>query len=217
MKNNSIFFSFITVFLFALNFNVQADVNVKNFEFKGRKFGEKKPSSEDVPAWDVRSKFILKESSQPIYTRIDSVNESNQESLNLGGYNLSGIKYSYFDNALYLINVSFQKQNDCVHAREVNELIQLKYGFKSEVSTQTKFNDYLSRFDNGKVRVSIDCSKPILDVVSNTETTEKQTEIVFEDLVASKRSHDYRKQVDDDSFKKSQKLKEDKLRQKINF
>lgn len=203
------------VSLILISLNVSADVDVKNFEFKGYKFGSKSPAQENLPSTNFFKVLVPKDA--PRYPRISEIKESNSDLLQFGDFRLSGIVYSYFENKLYKISVDFYKQSDCNHAREANELIQLKYGLKTEAINQTKFDDYISKFANGKVLVSINCSKSILDSISNIETTEKETQIVFEDVVAAKRVLDYMKQEVDASFKKSQKMKEDKTREKINF
>jgi hypothetical protein len=198
-----------------MSFNVSADIDVKNFEFKGQKFGSKSPIQENLPSATFLKTLVPKDA--PLYPRLNEDKEANTDVLKFGDYKLSGIVYSYFDNKLYKIAVDFLKQSDCNHAREANELIQLKYGLKTEVSKQSKSDDYISNFSNGKVLVSINCSKSILDSFSTTETREKETQIVFEDVVAAKRVLDYIKQENDASFKKSQKMREDKIREKINF
>lgn len=203
------------VSLILISLNVSADVDVKNFEFKGYKFGSKSPAQENLPSTNFFKVLVPKDA--PRYPRISEIKESNSDLLQFGDFRLSGIVYSYFENKLYKISVDFYKQSDCNHAREANELIQLKYGLKTEAINQTKFDDYISKFANRKVLVSINCSKSILDSISNIETTEKETQIVFEDVVAAKRVLDYMKQEVDASFKKSQKMKEDKTREKINF
>lgn len=213
-KNNTMQKLFI-VCLISMSFNVSADIDVKNFEFKGQKFGSKSPIQENLPSATFLKTLVPKDA--PLYPRLNEDKEANTDVLKFGDYKLSGIVYSYFDNKLYKIAVDFLKQSDCNHAREANELIQLKYGLKTEVSKQSKSDDYISKFSNGKVLVSINCSKSILDSISNIETTEKETQIVFEDVVAAKRVLDYMKQKNDASLMKSQKMKEDKVREKINF
>jgi hypothetical protein len=213
-KSNAINFIFSVTF-FTISCNVSAGVDVKNFEFKGHKFGDNSLIQENLPSATFLKTLVSKDSS--LYPRVSEAKEANADVLMFGDYKLTGIVYSHFDKKLYKIAVDFLKQSDCNHAREANELIQLKYGLKTEVSKQLKSGDYISKFSNGKVLVFINCSSSILDTISNIQTTEKETQIVFEDVVRAKRVLDYMKQENDASFKKSQKVKEDKVREKINF
>jgi hypothetical protein len=215
MNKNNAMLQLLLICLISISFNASADIDVKNFEFKGQKFGSKSPIQENLPSANFLKTLVPKDA--PRYPRVSEDKEANADVLKFGDYKLSGIVYSYFDNKLYKIAVDFLKQTDCNHAREANELIQLKYGLKTEVSKQSKSDDYITKFSNGKVLVSINCSKSILDSISNNETTEKETQIVFEDVVAARRVLDYIKQENDASFKKSQKMREDKIREKINF
>ena len=205
------------VLIFAFSFNSYADVDVKNFDFKGYKFGIEAPARSNLPPWEMTYEELNNYVLDLPYKRIMHYRESRADFLLFGHSKLSSIGYKYFDNKLYRIEVDFLKQSDCNHARVANELIQLKYGLKTEVDNQSKSDVYIRNFSNGKVLVSINCSKSILDSISNIDTTEKQTEIVFEDVLTAMRVQDYRKREDDASLKKSQKMKEDKIREKINF
>jgi hypothetical protein len=200
-----------------LSLNSFADVNLNNFEFKGYKFGVKAPSKSNLPPWEMSYEELRNYSLDRPYKRIKEYREARVDFLQFGDSKLFSIRYKYFDNRLYRIEVDFVKQSDCRHAREANELIQLKYGLKTEADIKTNFDDYISSFSNQKVSISINCSMSLLDSIDNKETTEKQTAIVFEDAATAKRTQEYMRQEDDVSFKKSQRLKEDKLRQKINF
>jgi hypothetical protein len=200
-----------------LSLNSFADVNLNNFEFKGYKFGVKAPSKSNLPPWEMSYEELRNYSLDRPYKRIKEYREARVDFLQFGDSKLFSIRYKYFDNRLYRIEVDFVKQSDCRHAREANELIQLKYGLKTEADIKTNFDDYISSFSNEKVSIFINCSMSLLDSIGNKETTEKQTAIVFEDVATAKRTQDYMRQEDDASFKKSQRLKEDKLRQKINF
>lgn len=200
-----------------LSLNSFADVNLNNFEFKGYKFGVKAPSKSNLPPWEMSYEELRNYSLDRPYKRIKEYREARVDFLQFGDSKLFSIRYKYFDNRLYRIEVDFVKQSDCRHAREANELIQLKYGLKTEADIKTNFDDYISSFSNQKVSISINCSMSLLDSINNKETTEKQTAIVFEDAATAKRTQEYMRQEDDVSFKKSQRLKEDKLRQKINF
>ena len=217
MKANEAIKQFLLAGVCAIYLNSYADVNLNNFEFKGYKFGIKAPAKSNLPPWEMSFEELNNYVIDRPYKRIKEYSESRLNFLQFGDSKLFRIGYKYFDNRLYRIEVTFVKQSDCRHAREANELIQLKYVLKTEASDKAKFDDYISEFSNEKVSISINCSMSILDSISNTETTEKQTVIVFEDAVAAKRIQDYIRQEDDASFKKSQQLIEDKLRQKINF
>lgn len=203
--------------VFAFSFNAYADVDVGNFEFKGYKFGTEAPTHRNLPPWEMSYDELSNSKVNRSYQRIKAYSETKSDFLQFGESKLSGILYKYFDNKLYRIEVNFFRQSNCKHARDANELIQLKYFLKTDSSASAKFDDYISKFSNGKVFVSINCSKSILDSISNIETTEKETQIVFENVVTARRVEDYIKQEDDASFKKLQKIKEDKIREKINF
>lgn len=205
---------FLIVFLPAISFKVSADVDLKSFEFRGYRFGSKRQIRENLMPWEMNLSM---------YGKIDEIEESNPDLLKFGKSKLIRIIYKYFDNELYEISVMFEKQNDCNHAREANEMIQIKYGLKTYPKNHANPGDYLRGFSNGKISISINCSYSMLDFLFNpkesikSEAIEKYTEIIFQDTVASKISQNYKNKIMEENFNKSQKMMENKIRENINF
>lgn len=201
----------IRFLLFLCCLAANANTSAKDFEFKGRKFGEHPKAQSRYHPWEMEWKELQSSQTNRDYPRIKHISESNKDLLYFGIYPLDEIEYKYFDNLLFEINVQFKQQADCDNMREISEMIEVRY--RVAMNRTNNLDALVSEFSNQSISMKITCQNTILD----DSPSMKNISIRFQDLFLLKNSENYIRLENAKEIKRKRQEHEINLRQKINF
>lgn len=195
--------------LICLSANAGSDI--KNFEFKGRKFGEPPRDQSNTQPWEMNWQALQTSLSNSDNTRISKLTENNKDLLSFGPYLAHEIQYRYFNNALFEIDVQLEQQDSCIDVREINNMIEVRYGITMTGASDAKRQK--SSFSNKSILIEVVCQNSIFDEASSS----KYISVLFRDLRLFKESTIHIEQEIKNKIKHKQREHNDEVRKKINF
>ncbi len=210
---------FLIAALFLMNPKISlAEIGVKNFSFKGYRFGDSPKPEPYLMPWEAH----------PAYPRLGGRIETDIDSLYFGDFPLGQIKYMYLYEKLFEINVSFKRTTGCENSYEIYEMLKVRYGVNISHLNFQNGRGYQGRFANQEVSIEVECSPSIsldeLNIenensksIGKSTTIEHDMSIVFRDAAAFKRSKVYISNLKEQKKKELKDINEKKIRNKINF